>query len=284
MTCSLLEGKKVSALMRAELKNRIEAYKEKGYRLPALAVLLIGSNPASKIYVDNKRRACEEIGITSHAYDLPENIKESELITLIEQLNQSENIDGILIQLPLPSQINTQKILECVSPLKDVDGFHPFNMGKLAQGEPFLRPCTPYGIIQLLQHYNIQLAGKNVVVIGASIIVGRPMALEFLNAKATVTICHRRTRNLEEHVKKAEIIVVATGVINVVPAEWLQSHQIVIDVGIHRLAEGKLRGDIDFALAKNKVSWLTPVPGGVGPMTIATLLQNTFKAYAHNME
>ncbi|WP_028387651.1 bifunctional methylenetetrahydrofolate dehydrogenase/methenyltetrahydrofolate cyclohydrolase FolD [Legionella fairfieldensis] len=278
MTALLLDGKKAAATLQNDVKLTVDNRLAQGQRAPALAVVLVGNDPASHIYVNNKRKACLEVGISSHAYDLPENTSEEELLQLIHTLNHSDEIDGILVQLPLPATIDTNKVIECINPAKDVDGFHPYNMGRLAQNNPLLRPCTPFGIINLLEFYEIPLRGKHTVIIGASNIVGRPMALEFLSAGATVTICHRYTSNLEQHVRMADLIVVATGVQDVIDVKWLNLEQIVIDVGMHRLPDGTLRGDVDFSRAKNKVAWLTPVPGGVGPMTIATLLKNTLIA------
>lgn len=278
MTASLLDGKLVAAQCKSEIKSIVQARQAKGLRAPGLAVILVGDDPASSIYVANKRKACLEVGINSYAHDLPENTTEITLLNLIEELNQSPEVDGILVQLPLPERIDSNKIIECINPEKDVDGFHPYNVGRLTQRNPLLRPCTPYGIINLLKFYQIPLSGKHTVVIGASNIVGRPMAMEFLLAGATVTICHRFTQNLEQYVKIADLIVVAAGVLDVINVDWLNAQQVIIDVGIHRLADATIRGDVDFQRAKDKVAWITPVPGGVGPMTIAMLLQNTVNA------
>lgn len=248
-------------------------------RAPGLAVVLIGKDPASTVYVANKRKACAEVGIVSHSYDLPEETTQEALINLIDQLNCSDQIDGILIQLPLPSHINESSIIERIKPEKDVDGFHPYNLGRLAQRNPLLRPCTPLGIMNLLKHYHLEVKRKHALVIGASNIVGRPMSLELLLAGATVTIAHKFTQHLENLVRIADLVIVATGKMDVIDTDWLSKDQIIIDVGIHRLADGSIRGDVDFISAKNKVSWITPVPGGVGPMTIVTLLENTLKCY-----
>jgi methylenetetrahydrofolate dehydrogenase (NADP+) / methenyltetrahydrofolate cyclohydrolase len=283
MTASILDGKKAAAQLKYDIKLAVDAMLAKGQRRPGLAVILVGEDSASHIYVTNKRKACREVGFNSYAYDLPQNTSEQELFDLIRQLNESPEIDGILLQLPLPTTINSNRVIECISPTKDVDGFHPYNMGRLAQRFPLLRPCTPYGIINLLAFHQIPLVGKHTVVLGASNIVGRPMALEFLLAAATVTVCHRFTQNLEKHVRIADLLVVATGIQDVIDVNWLNSQQILIDVGMHRLSSGKIRGDIDFERAKDKVAWITPVPGGVGPMTIATLLQNTFIAAIQNL-
>ncbi|KTC78375.1 bifunctional methylenetetrahydrofolate dehydrogenase/methenyltetrahydrofolate cyclohydrolase FolD [Legionella brunensis] len=278
MTANLLDGSLVSSRLKQEIKLAVVEMISEGKHAPGLAVILVGDNPASTIYVNNKRKACSEVGFNSYAYDLPTSTTEEDLLNLIEQLNKSPDIDGILVQLPLPESIDPNKIIECINPHKDIDGFHPYNMGRLTLRNPLLRPCTPYGIINLLEFYQIPLEGKHTVVIGASNIVGRPMAMEFLLAAATVTICHRFTENLEQYVRIADILVVATGIPDVVNVDWLNSKQIIIDVGIHRLPNGKLRGDIDFEKAKEQVAWITPVPGGVGPMTIAVLLQNTLFA------
>ncbi len=278
MTASLIDGKLVAGEIKGYIKKVVSAHTQEGHRPPGLAVILIGDDPASAIYVNNKRIVCMEVGFNSYAYDLPSTTTEETLISLIDSLNTREEINGILVQLPLPPHINTTTIIERILPQKDVDGFHPYNLGRLAQGTPSLRPCTPYGVIQLLQHYQLGLRGRHAVVVGASNIVGRPMALEFLLAKATVTICHSATEQLEQHIRIADIVVVATGSYNVVKTDWLQAGQIVIDVGIHRSHDGAIHGDVDFYEARKKVKWITPVPGGIGPMTICALLQNTLLA------
>lgn len=278
MVASIIDGKHVAA----ELKNkiRIDVIKrvEQGYQKPGLAVVIIGDDPASVIYVNSKRRACEEVGFNSYHYNLPLKTSEKKLLSLIDELNESCSIHGILVQLPLPKHINTQSIIERIHPNKDVDGFHPYNLGRLAQGSPQMVPCTPYGVMRLFAHYHIPLIGKHVVIVGASNIVGRPMALALLNAKATVTICHSKTQNLEQHTRVADVLIIATGVFNVIKTDWLTSKQIIIDIGMHRNPDGRLHGDIPFEDARKKVAWITPVPGGVGPMTIAMLLENTFYA------
>lgn len=278
MVAQRLDGKAVSEALRKKIQQEIKQDVEAGGISPGLAVILIGSDPASQVYVANKRKACDQVGIRSFAYDLPEKTTETTLLKLIDSLNKDRQVHGILVQLPLPKQINPIKIIEAISPLKDVDGFHPYNQGRLMQKLPLLRPCTPYGIIQLLQAYEIPMKGRDIVVVGVSNIVGRPLALEFLLAGATVTCCHRLTKNLKKHILEAEIIVVATGVRNVVPAEWFQDGQVVVDVGMHRLSDGHLCGDVDYDAVLNRVAWITPVPGGVGPMTVVSLLQNTVKA------
>jgi methylenetetrahydrofolate dehydrogenase (NADP+)/methenyltetrahydrofolate cyclohydrolase len=281
MSASLIDGKILSSIRRDKLKQQIQIYSQQKNRAPGLAVVLIGTDPASSVYVKNKRAACAEVGISSHSYNLPEKTSEKELIALIHELNNSDKIDGILIQLPLPQHINEKVIIEQIKPQKDVDGFHPYNLGRLAQRNPLLRPCTPLGIMHLLSHYQIPVKGKHAVIIGASNIVGRPMNLELLIAGATVTVCHRFTQNLEQFVRIADLIIVATGHMDVVDVEWLNKHQVLIDVGIHRLTDGSIRGDVDFNKAITKVAWITPVPGGVGPMTITSLLENTVVA-AHS--
>lgn len=281
MTASILQGKQVATEMISSMKQAISARSQQGFRPPALAVIQVGAHPASSIYVNNKIKACAEAGITSMAYQLETNTTQSALLTLIDELNHNPNVDGILVQLPLPAQINKNTIIERITPSKDVDGFHPYNLGRLAQGNPNLRPCTPYGIVRLLQHYEIPLSGLHAVVVGASNIVGRPMALELLLAGATVTICHRATRALENHVRVADLIVIATGSYDVVKTDWLHAKQIIIDVGMHRRENGTLHGDMNYLEAKERVAWITPVPGGVGPMTICMLLQNTLYAAEH---
>lgn len=278
MSASLLDGKAVATVRKEQLKQQVQQFIQDQHRAPGLAVILIGADPASSIYVHNKRKACAEVGIRSYSYDLPEHCSQHELVALIDQLNADHSVDGILVQLPLPAQINTALIIERINPAKDVDGFHPYNLGRLAQKNPLLRPCTPLGIMNLLQHYQIPVQGQHAVVVGASNIVGRPMSLELLLAGATVSICHRQTKNINKLIEMADIVVVAAGVIDVIANEWLQAHQIVIDVGIHRLANGSIRGDVTFDTAQDKVAWLTPVPGGVGPMTIISLLENTLTA------
>ncbi|WP_133137248.1 bifunctional methylenetetrahydrofolate dehydrogenase/methenyltetrahydrofolate cyclohydrolase FolD [Legionella rowbothamii] len=278
MSASLIDGKTLSALRRDQLKHRVHELMQQGHRAPGLAVVLVGNDSASSVYVNNKRKACVEVGITSHSYDLPEKTSQEELIKLIDKLNDSQEIDGILIQLPLPRHINESVIIEHIKPAKDVDGFHPYNLGRLAQRNPLLRPCTPMGIMSLLDHYQLNVKGKHAVVIGASNIVGRPMSLELLAAGATVTVCHRLTQNLEHFVRIADFIIVAAGHMDVIDVDWLTENQVVIDVGIHRLPDGTIRGDVDFKKALKKVAWITPVPGGVGPMTVASLLENTLMA------
>lgn len=279
MTASLLNGKIISTQIQEELKAWSQTLKLAGQRMPGLAVILLNGSLASAIYVENKRKACKRVGFQSYNFNLPSETTEADLLKLIEELNMNPEVDGILVQLPLPSHINTPKLIEAIRPDKDVDGFHPYNLGRLLTKHPVLRPCTPYGIIQLLTAYQLHVPGQHAVIVGASNIVGRPMALEFLMSGATVTVCHRLTTHLEQHVRMADILVVATGSRHCIHVDWLSAHQIIIDVGIHRLSDNSIQGDLDFEKAKQKVSWITPVPGGVGPMTIATLLQNTKQAY-----
>lgn len=273
-----IDGKSLAFQSRQIIKEELLSWKRKGYQAPGLAVIQVGQDAASSIYVRHKRQACTEVGIVSYTYDLPDQTSEDDLLSLIRKLNQMKNIDGILVQLPLSRHINTDAVIRCIDPKKDVDGFHPFNLGRLAQGEPSFRPCTPWGIIRLLSHHQISLRGKHAVVIGASNIVGKPMALELLLAGATVTICHRATIDLHRHVSMADIVIVATGVQDVLHTDWLHAKQVIIDVGIHRSECGSIRGDVDFNQVREKVAWITPVPGGVGPMTIDSLLQNTVLA------
>lgn len=278
MAASIIDGKSVAAEFRNQIKQDVAALIQAGHRAPGLAVILVGEDIASTIYVNSKRIACKDVGFNSFAYNLPIETGEDELLSLIDTLNNAPDVDGILVQLPLPSHINPREIIERINPHKDVDGFHPYNLGRLAQGNPLLRPCTPYGVMKLLEHYKISVTGKHAVVIGASNIVGRPMALEFLHANATVTICRRSTLDLEKHVRMADILVVATGTANVINTDWLQPTQILIDIGMHRRHDGTIHGDVNFTEAKKKVAWITPVPGGAGPMTISMLLQNTLYA------
>jgi methylenetetrahydrofolate dehydrogenase (NADP+) / methenyltetrahydrofolate cyclohydrolase len=278
MTAQLLDGKAIASALKQDLKAATALRLQAGKHRPGLAVVLIGSDPASQVYVGSKRRSCEEIGFKSDSYDLPGNCQESELLALIEQLNQDVEIDGILVQLPLPAHINAENVIEHIAPHKDVDGFHPYNIGRLAQRNPQLRPCTPKGMITMLTKSGIELKGQEAVVVGASNIVGRPMALEFLLAGCTTTVCHRMTKDLEFHVRRADILVVAVGKPHFIPGDWIKEGAVVLDVGINRLDNGKLVGDVEFDVAKEKAAWISPVPGGVGPMTVATLLENTLYA------
>jgi len=274
----LIDGKAIAQSLKQQVRVAIDALVAAGGRRPGLAVVLVGSNPASEVYVRNKRRSCEEVGVISVAHDLPASATEAELLGLLARLNDEPSIDGILVQLPLPPHIRGRAVIEAIDPAKDVDGLHPYNLGRLAQREPLLRACTPYGVIKMLQHVGVSPIGMDAVVVGASSIVGRPMALELLLAGATTTVCHTRTRNLEAQVARAELLVVAIGKPQMVPGAWIRPGAVVIDIGIHRGADNKLVGDVEFDAAAQRASWITPVPGGVGPMTIATLLNNTLEA------
>ncbi len=278
MTAQIIDGKKIAGKLRHEIKLQVEKRIDKGLRAPGLAVILVGEDPASQVYVGHKRKACEEAGIKSVSYDLPAETPQQELLELIDRLNTAQEIDGILVQLPLPAHINSETIIERIHPDKDVDGFHPYNVGRLALRLPILRPCTPYGVMTLLESIGQPIRGQDAVVVGASNIVGRPMSLELLLAGCTVTICHRFTKDLAAQVKRADILVVGVGKPGLIKGEWIKPGAVVIDVGINRTAEGKLVGDVEFETANGRAGWITPVPGGVGPMTVATLLQNTLYA------
>ncbi|OGT37820.1 MAG: bifunctional methylenetetrahydrofolate dehydrogenase/methenyltetrahydrofolate cyclohydrolase [Gammaproteobacteria bacterium RIFCSPHIGHO2_12_FULL_37_14] len=278
MTAKLIDGKALSASLKRKIQEEIKAKMAQNIQPPGLAVILVGEDPASMIYVRNKRIACEEVGIRSFYHGLPANTSEEELIKLIQNLNEDKNVHGILLQSPLPKHIDADKLFECIHPNKDVDGFHPYNLGRLAQRRPLLRPCTPYGVMMLLDHIKQQYKGSHAVVVGASNIVGRPMALELLIAGATVTICHRFTADLAPYVREADILVSAVGKAGLIKGEWIKPNATVIDVGQIRLPNGTLTGDVTFESAKEKAAWITPVPGGVGPMTVAVLLQNTLVA------
>lgn len=278
MTAQIIDGKSIAAELRKSLKQRIDKRLADGLRKPGLAVILVGNDPASEVYVRNKRKGCEEVGIESTAYDLDSDTSEEKLLSLIDELNNDDNIDGILVQFPVPEHISTVTIIERILPDKDVDGFHPYNVGRLASRMPVLRSCTPRGVMTLLESTGEEIRGKDAIVVGASNHVGRPMALELLLAGCTVTICHRFTKNLESKVNQADIVVVAVGKRDIVQGNWIKKGATVIDVGIHRKDDGKLVGDIDFEAAKENAGFITPVPGGVGPMTVATLLQNTIDA------
>jgi len=272
---NIIDGKKIAQNLRAGIKLKVDTLDKK----PGLAVILVGDDVASAIYVRNKDNACKEVGFYSEKINKPANTTQAELLSEIERLNQDDKIDGILVQLPLPKHIDSNLVIETISPKKDVDGFHSENIGKLMQNKPFLRPCTPKGVMTMLEITGVDLVGKNCVVVGASNIVGRPMACELLNAQATVTICNSKTRNLSSKLKQADIIVVAVGIAKMIQSDWVKSGAIVIDVGINRLDNGRLVGDVDFEAVSQVAGWITPVPGGVGPMTIATLLENTLIAY-----
>jgi methylenetetrahydrofolate dehydrogenase (NADP+)/methenyltetrahydrofolate cyclohydrolase len=278
MSAQILNGKAIATDIKRDLKIQVEARTAEGLRQPGLAVVLVGDNPASQVYVRNKRRSCEEVGFDSEMHDLPITVSQDELLTLINKLNADDAIDGILVQLPLPDQINEEAVIEQILPTKDVDGFHPYNVGRLSLRMPILRPCTPKGVMTMLERTGQQLEGLDAVIIGQSNIVGRPMALELLAARCTITVCHSRTKDLAEKARNADILVAAVGRPEFVPGEWVKEGAIVIDVGINRTAEGKLVGDVDHNSASQQASWITPVPGGVGPMTIASLLENTLQA------
>ena len=278
MTAQIISGTQLASQIKSNVAQQISQYVAQGKRAPGLAVILVGADPASQVYVGSKRKSCAEIGIVSKSYDLPETTTEQALLELIETLNQDTEVDGILVQLPLPKHIDSTKVIEQISPEKDVDGFHPYNVGRLCQRIPTLRACTPYGVMKLLETTGISFYGKHAVIVGASNIVGRPMALELLLAGCTVTVTHRFTEDLASHIRQADILVVAVGKPKFIKGEWIKEGAVVVDVGINRL-EGKLVGDVEFDVAAQRASYITPVPGGVGPMTVAMLMQNTLSAY-----
>ena len=277
-TAKILDGKAVASRVRQQVALEAAAFSVKKVRRPGLAVVQVGADPASSVYVRHKRKACAEAGIESFAYDLPASTGEAELLALVARLNKDDRVDGILVQLPLPKGLDATRIMDTVDPAKDVDGFHPVNTGLLAQKRPALRPCTPYGVIKLAEEYGIPLVGARATVVGASNIVGRPMALELLLARATVTVCHTGTRDLQAEVARADIVVAAVGKPGFVPGEWIREGAAVFDVGVNRLPSGALVGDVGYAAAAERAAWITPVPGGIGPMTIAMLLSNTLQA------
>jgi methylenetetrahydrofolate dehydrogenase (NADP+)/methenyltetrahydrofolate cyclohydrolase len=278
MSANIIDGKAVAEELLNQLKQDIDLRSKEGVRNPSLAVILVGSNPASSIYVRNKRLACEKIGVKSIAYDLPNETSEKELIALIETLNNDLNIDGILVQAPLPAHIHNDVIFETISPHKDVDGFHPKNIGLLAIRQPQLRSCTPFGVMKLIEATKLPTRGLDAIVVGASNHVGRPMALELLLAGCTVTLCHRYTQHLQQKIELADIVVAAVGRPGMIKGSWIKPGAIVIDIGINRLEDGKIVGDVEFDIAKTRAGFITPVPGGVGPMTVATLMGNTLLA------
>ena len=278
MTAQLIDGKKISQQRIEAVAQAVKTRQEKGLHTPCLAVVLVGDDPASAVYVRNKKLACQKSGIESRSYELPSETTQDDLLKLVDELNGDPAVDGILVQLPLPAHIDSQAVLERIEPHKDVDGFHPYNVGRLVVKMPLMRPCTPKGVMTLLEAYGIDPKGKKAVVVGASNIVGRPQALELLLSRATVTICHSATQNLADEVAAADILVVGVGIPNFVKGEWVKPGAVVIDVGINRLDDGSLCGDVEFDVAKERASMITPVPGGVGPMTIATLLENTVHA------
>lgn len=278
MPAKILDGKAVASKLRARIAEDVASLTCQGLRPPGLAVILVGDDPASEVYVGSKRRACDEVGFKSVSFDLPASTRESELLQLIDDLNDDASIDGILVQLPLPEHINADTIVERIRPDKDVDGFHPFNSGRLVQRRPMLESCTPKGIMTLLKETGEPIRGKEAVVVGASNHVGRPMVLELLLAGCTPTCAHRFTEDLESHVRRADIVVAAVGKPGLIRGDWIKEGAIVIDVGINRMENGKLKGDVEFDKAAERASWITPVPGGVGPMTVATLMENTLIA------
>ena len=278
MAAQLIDGKKISQQRIEVVAQAVKARQEKGLHTPCLAVVLVGDDPASAVYVRNKKLACQKSGIESRSYELPSETTQDDLLKLVDELNSDPAVDGILVQLPLPAHIDSQAVLERIEPHKDVDGFHPYNVGRLVVKMPLMRPCTPKGVMTLLEAYGVDPKGKKAVVVGASNIVGRPQALELLLSRATVTICHSATQNLADEVAAADILVVGVGIPNFVKGEWVKPGAVVIDVGINRLDDGSLCGDVEFDVAKERASMITPVPGGVGPMTIATLLENTVHA------
>ena len=278
MSAQLLDGEAIAASLRDQIKVQVASRVAAGRRPPGLVVVLVGDNPASQVYVRNKQNACEQVGFQSELLRLPAETSQDELLELIDTLNARDDVDGILVQLPLPQQIDENKITEHILPTKDVDGFHPYNVGRLVLRQPLLRPCTPKGVMTMLAHTGIDLVGKDAVIVGQSNIVGRPMFLELLMARCTVTVCHSKTKDLAAKLSGADIIVAAVGVPRFVKAEWVKPGAIVIDVGINRLEDGSLCGDVDTNAVAAVAGWITPVPGGVGPMTVATLLENTLLA------
>jgi len=275
---TIIDGKAVAKEVQKQIKEEIEGLERRWSMAPGLAVVLVGDDPASHIYVRNKEKACKDVGIKSFEHFLPATVSERELLALVHGLNKDKLVHGILVQLPLPPHIHSERILDAISPHKDVDGFHPVNTGLLAQKRPGLRPCTPWGVMRLLKEYSLDVTGLRAVVVGASNIVGRPMALELLLGRATVTVCHTGTRDLRGEVERAELVVAAVGKPAYIPGIWIRDGALVIDVGINRLPDGKLAGDVEYAPAAERAAWITPVPGGVGPMTIAMLLSNTVDA------
>lgn len=279
MTAQLINGKVIAKQVRNHVAEHVDTLITANKRRPGLAVVLVGNNPASEVYVANKTKACKEVGVISKEYLLPADSSQQALTDLVDELNQDDEIDGILVQLPLPAGLNADAILERISPNKDVDGFHPYNIGRLAQRMPVLRPCTPKGIMTMIASTKRPIKGLDAVIVGASNIVGRPMTLELLLAGCTVTTCHKFTADLKQHVERADLLVVAVGKPNFIPGNWVKKGAIVIDVGINRLEDGSLTGDVEFDQAKERADWITPVPGGVGPMTVASLIENTLESY-----
>lgn len=279
MPAQHIDGKLIAKHVRQHVATQVQAICSANRRPPGLAVVIVGSDPASHVYVANKHKACEDVGFLSKSFQLPANTEQSELLSLVDKLNQDEEIDGILVQLPLPAGLNSEEILERIHPDKDVDGFHPYNIGRLAQRTPSLRPCTPKGIMTLIDSTKRKVKGLDAVIVGASNIVGRPMSLELLLAGCTVTTCHKFTQDLKSHIQRADLLVVAVGKAEFIPGDWIKEGAIVIDVGINRMDDGRLVGDVEFSSAEKRAGWITPVPGGVGPMTVASLIENTLEAY-----
>jgi methylenetetrahydrofolate dehydrogenase (NADP+)/methenyltetrahydrofolate cyclohydrolase len=278
MSAKLIDGKSIADTLQQELRSRVAGITASGRRAPALATLLVGADPASHVYVRNKRLACERIGVRSLPLEFGSDISQAELLAEIERLNNDPEVDGILVQLPLPAQIDSTAIIEAIRPDKDVDGFHPYNLGRLAQRQPVLRPCTPFGVIEMLRRSGESFYGRRAIVVGASNHVGRPMGLELLLAGATTTVCHRFTRDLAEEVARAELVIVAVGKPGFIKGDWIAPGATVVDIGINRLPDGKLCGDVEFEVARQRAAYITPVPGGVGPMTVTMLMHNTVLA------
>ena len=278
MTANIIDGKSIAKKIRSEIKDRVESIIDNDGQVPGLAVIQVGQDSASSVYVRNKRMACKEVGMNSFNYDLEVDISEDRLLKLIKELNENDEVTGILVQLPLPEHINETIVIESIDPKKDVDGFHPYTIGRLMQRIPLLRPCTAIGVITMLEEIGIDAMGKHVVIVGASNLVGRPLNLEFLLKGATTTVCHKYTENLRSHVEQADILAVAVGKADFIPGDWIKEGAVVFDVGINRDENGKLTGDVDFSSAKERASWISPVPGGVGPMTVAMLIKNTLLA------
>lgn len=277
MPANIIDGKSIAQKVKNEIASRTSQLKQKGI-IPGLAVVIVGNDPASRVYVNSKKKACDEVGFYSEEYSLPETVSQSELVNLIKNLNDKSDINGILVQLPLPAHIDEQQIIHAINPLKDVDAFHPFNVGRIMIGNPDFLPCTPAGVMELIHSTGEPIEGKHCVVVGRSNIVGKPMSMLLLSKNGTVTICHSRTKNIEEICKSADILVAAVGKTCMITGDMVKEGAIVIDVGINRLENGKLCGDVDFETVSKKASYITPVPGGVGPMTIAMLMKNTLKA------
>jgi methylenetetrahydrofolate dehydrogenase (NADP+) / methenyltetrahydrofolate cyclohydrolase len=278
VTARIIDGRAIAAVVKQRVRKQTDALAQHGHRRPGLAVVLVGDDPASRVYVRNKRRSCDECGIVSVSHDLPASTTQSELLDLIARLNADATIDGVLVQVPLPAHIDEEAVIEHIDTTKDVDGFHPYNVGRLAVRNPLIRPCTPYGCMQMLEYIGVDAKGMHAVVVGASNQVGRPMMLELLLAGATVTICHRFTRDLQTQVERADIVVAAAGKPGLVKGAWIKPGAIVLDIGINRMPDGKLVGDVEFESALERAGWITPVPGGVGQMTPAVLMENTLLA------